>query len=115
MSKQGVEALRAERDEIIEVARTLTDDEWAAPSDCDGWTVKDVVAHVGLVSRQIADPASVPSGESDDIENDIDIAVATMKDTSPADVLAAYEEWSAKGLDALAAVQEPPMADTMLP
>jgi hypothetical protein len=115
MSKQGIEALQAEREEILDVARTLTDDEWAAPSDCDGWTVKDVVAHVSLVSRQIADPASVPTGETDDIENDIELAVATMKSASPVEVVDAYEEWSAKGLDALAAMQDPPMGDTMLP
>ena len=34
MSQLGVEGLRAERDATLTVAKSLTDDEWNAPSDC---------------------------------------------------------------------------------
>lgn len=37
---------RAERADLAEFLATLTPEQWAAPSLCAGWTVKDVVAHV---------------------------------------------------------------------
>lgn len=37
---------RAERVELADLLATLTPEEWAAPSLCVGWSVKDVVVHV---------------------------------------------------------------------
>jgi uncharacterized protein (TIGR03083 family) len=36
----------AERRDLADLLETLTDDEWVASSLCDGWSVRDVVAHV---------------------------------------------------------------------
>jgi uncharacterized protein (TIGR03083 family) len=36
----------AERRDLADLLETLTDAEWDAPSLCEGWTVRDVVAHV---------------------------------------------------------------------
>lgn len=36
----------AERADLADLLETLTPEQWAAPSLCDGWTVRDVVAHV---------------------------------------------------------------------
>jgi uncharacterized protein (TIGR03083 family) len=35
-----------ERVALLSMARTLTDQQWDAPSFCDGWRVRDVAAHV---------------------------------------------------------------------
>lgn len=35
-----------ERRELLALLETLTPAEWAAPSLCDGWSVRDVVAHL---------------------------------------------------------------------
>ncbi len=35
-----------ERQVLADLLDTLTDEEWAHPSLCDGWTVRDVAAHV---------------------------------------------------------------------
>ncbi|MEH0109792.1 maleylpyruvate isomerase family mycothiol-dependent enzyme [Tersicoccus sp. MR15.9] len=35
-----------ERADLLALVRTLTPEQWAAPSLCTGWTVRDVVAHV---------------------------------------------------------------------
>jgi uncharacterized protein (TIGR03083 family) len=35
-----------ERRDLVSLLRTLSDEEWQAPSLCDGWRVRDVVAHV---------------------------------------------------------------------
>jgi uncharacterized protein (TIGR03083 family) len=51
---------RAERADLADFLATLTPDQWDAPSLCDGWRVRDVVAHMfsfdelglgGLVGR----------------------------------------------------------------
>lgn len=55
-----MEMARAERSDLAAFLPTLSADEWRAPSLCEGWTVKDVVAHmlsyedlgfVGLMKR----------------------------------------------------------------
>ena len=114
MSERGVEALRADREEVLAVARSLSEDEWAAPSDCAGWRVQDVVTHMAVVCQQIVEPGSVPMVPGD-VEAAQDQAVAQRKDWTPAQVLDDYEQRSAAVLEALAGLQAPPMADTPLP
>src|SRR4029450_3020908 len=58
MSQRGIEALRAEHDEVLRLVRTLTEAEWDAPSDCAGWRVQDVVAHLANTFRMAVDPGS---------------------------------------------------------
>lgn len=41
-----MEMARAERADLAAFLSTLTPQQWAAPSLCAGWTVKDVVAHM---------------------------------------------------------------------
>lgn len=43
----------AERDEFWMYAGTLSDDELDEPSLCAGWTVRDVIAHVGAWERML--------------------------------------------------------------
>ena len=43
MTTAAVDALRADHEAFATLAATLTDDEWAAPSACAGWTVRDVL------------------------------------------------------------------------
>jgi uncharacterized protein (TIGR03083 family) len=38
--------IRTERQALVELLETLTQDQWATPSLCTGWTVQDVAAHV---------------------------------------------------------------------
>lgn len=40
------EMIAAERTDLLEFLRTLSADDWHAPSLCDGWRVRDVVAHL---------------------------------------------------------------------
>ena len=45
-SPSALELARAERTDLAELLRTLSTEQWHAPSLCDGWSVKDVVAHM---------------------------------------------------------------------
>src|ERR1700758_4088706 len=38
--------IHAEREALIADLGTLTDDQWASPSLCDDWTVRDVLGHM---------------------------------------------------------------------
>lgn len=38
-----------------DLARSLTNEEWAAPTRCEGWVVRDVVAHVAGTQTAIAE------------------------------------------------------------
>ena len=41
-----MELARQERQELLELLVSLSEDQWRAPSLCEGWSVQDVVAHV---------------------------------------------------------------------
>jgi len=77
-----------------QVATTVRDDQWALPTDCPGWTVREQVAHVLALELQLGGaplpprldsfPAHVrgPSGEH--MEN----GIAALKDLDPAELVA---------------------------
>ncbi len=115
MSKQAISGLENEIDRAKELFASLSADEWAAPSGCAGWRVQDVAQHMASVYQQIADPTSIDMGDSGKSESSAEVPVQARADWSPDQVIAAYDEWSAKGLAALAGLQEPPMADTVVP
>jgi uncharacterized protein (TIGR03083 family) len=48
---------RAERADLAELLATLDEAQWAAPSLCEGWSVRDVVAH--LVSYEDLGPTGM--------------------------------------------------------
>ena len=115
MTKRGVEAVAADSREALALGESLSAEEWMADSDCAGWKVKDVFAHLSSVFRQVADPTSRVEGATDDTEANQELYVAQRKEWAPAQVLDEYREWSEKGIAALAGMQEPPMADTVIP
>ena len=48
------EMIAAERADLVEFLRTLSDDDWLVPSLCEGWRVRDVVAHLSVDTVSIA-------------------------------------------------------------
>lgn len=115
MTAAAIEALREEARHARELFATLTPEEWHAPSACDGWRVQDVAQHMAAVFQQIADPSSIDVGDSGKAEEANEVPVVERRDWTVDRVVEAYEEWSEKGIAALAALQEPPMADVEAP
>jgi uncharacterized protein (TIGR03083 family) len=91
MTHAAIAALNVEVARAKELFASLTPAEWEAASGCDGWRVQDVAQHMAATFQKIAAPDTVDGGDS------------------------AYEEWAGKGVAALAALQEAPMADTVVP
>lgn len=115
MSKAAIDALRVTREDILSVARSLSPEEWAAQSDCDGWRVQDVITHMASVFATVVDPSSLPEGVPDDVEETQNVIVATRADWTPEQVLADYEDMSEKGIQSVSGFQDGPMADQMIP
>lgn len=114
MSQQGVEGLRAERADTLVILRSLTDDEWDAPSGCEGWAVRDVVAHMGSILHGVIDPSLMPDVSSG-TEAAMEGPVAERRAWTTAEVLDEYETYSGQ-LDAVVVMaQDPPMSETVLP
>jgi uncharacterized protein (TIGR03083 family) len=114
MSALGVEGLRAERDATLEIVKSLSEDEWNAPSDCEGWAVRDVIAHMGSILHGVADPSKMVD-LSAGTEVSMEAPVAERRAWSVDDVLAEYEAYSGQVADLAASLQDPPMSETMLP
>src|ERR1700690_125975 len=114
MSTLGVEGLRAERDATLTIAKSLTDDEWNAPSDCDGWAVRDVIAHMASILHGVADPSMMPD-LSGGTENGMEIPVAERRARTIDEGLAEYEAYSGQVADLAASLQDPLMSETLLP
>ena len=115
MSKQAITGLEAEIARAKELFASLTEEEWQATSGCDGWRVQDVAQHMAAVYQQIAAPETIDAGDSGKAEVAAEVPVQERKDWTPQQVMTAYDEWSEKGLAALRALQDPPMADTVVP
>ncbi len=115
MSKQAIIGLQAEVERAKALFATLSDEEWAAASGCEGWRVQDVAQHMAAVYQQIAAPDTIDAGDSGKAEVAAEVPVQARRDWTPQQVMAAYDEWSEKGLAALAGLQEAPLADTVVP
>jgi len=114
MSTLGVEGLRAERDASIKIMKSLTDEEWNAPSDCDGWAVRDVVAHMGSVLHGVADPSVMPD-MTGGTEPAMEAPVAERRAWPVEDVLTEFQTYSGQIADLAASLQEPPLSETLMP
>lgn len=115
MSQAAMDALRAEHAHALELFDSLTADEWARASGCAGWRVQDVAQHMAATFHMIADRTSIELGTSGQTETDAEVPVQARRDWTPAQVCAEYREWSDKGIAALAAMQDEPLAEMVAP
>ena len=97
----ALDALAADRDELLRICRTLPDAAWRAPTGCAGWTVKDLVAHLGGLFWLVVDPTALPSVEGLGTEAAQEVIVEDRRAWSVTEVLDDYASVSATGLDHL--------------
>lgn len=115
MTTDAMAALATEHANALALMRSLTPEEWAMPSDCDGWRVQDVFCHMASVFHQIADPGSMPEAGTDKAEEAAEVPIAARRGWTAQQVVDEYVEWSEKGIGALGGLQEPPMAEVVVP
>jgi uncharacterized protein (TIGR03083 family) len=115
MTTAAIAALEQEVRYAGELIATLTPAEWASDSACEGWRVQDLVQHMAAVFHQIADASSIDTGDSGRAETANEVPVQARRDWPAEQVVEAYAEWAPKGVAALTALQDPPMADMAVP
>jgi uncharacterized protein (TIGR03083 family) len=113
MTQQAVEGFRAERAEILAIAKSLSDDEWMLPSACAGWTVRDVLGHLACTLHGVVDPAYMPD-LSTGTEAAMEPPVAERRSRPIAEVVEEYETSSDQAANLFASVQDPPLSETLL-
>ena len=115
MSLDRARVLRDERGAVLDLCRTLTPAEWATASDCAGWSVQDVVAHMGAAFHGFFTPWLLRVMRTSSIERSNDGDVESRRGREPARVLREYEAWGGRVLGIMPLTQRPPLRGLRLP
>ncbi|OBC12076.1 hypothetical protein A5784_03800 [Mycobacterium sp. 852013-50091_SCH5140682] len=113
--RDGVVALRAERAELLDLCHTLSDSQWRLPSMAPGWTVQDVVSHIGAGCHAIFTTESLKLLLSKDIEQSNDEMVWARRVRRPDETVAEYERWSARIIQLATLVTKSPLTRLPVP
>lgn len=109
MGIDRVGALRAERNAIVDFCRDLPPEAWDQPSRCEGWTIKDVVAHMGAAYHGTFGTWVVKLMRSNDVEAGNDRDAEARRDWPAEKVFDEYVKWSKRFLAIGGSLQAPPM------
>jgi uncharacterized protein (TIGR03083 family) len=105
MASTAIKALEADRVALLEICAGLTDADWKTESGCAGWSVQDVVAHLGALFWMVVDPSTLPDASGLPTERAQDVYVEARRSLGPAQVLADYETVSAEGIERLTGLE----------
>ena len=53
---EATDLARSQYDKLLSVLRDLSEDEWNAPTDCERWRVRDIVAHMSGWGQAVVSP-----------------------------------------------------------
>lgn len=98
---RAVEALAADRGEVLKICSGLDADDWAAPSGCAGWSVKDVIAHMGALFWNATEPSALPDTAGLGTEEAQEVLVGSRRGMSGPQVLDDYAAVSGRALPVL--------------
>ena len=110
MSKAGIAGMRRAAQDIIDVARTLDDADWHAPSAATGWATKDVVTHVGSLLEDLVAAVDRQPLPDMGIEPLNDLQVAERRHLSGQEAVAFFEEQFGRAIAAFEPLQDEPLA-----
>jgi len=102
VTTRAVDGVRADRAALLDIAAGLSPAQWQSPSGCRGWSVQDVVSHLGALFWLVADPSVLPGTAGLGTEQAQEAIVVTRRALTAPQVLADYESVSARALDLLA-------------
>ena len=87
-------AFRAERADVLAFCDSLAPADWRMNSLAPGWSITDVVAHLGSGCHAMFSRQALKVMRADNVEQTNDELVAARRDRTPAQVLAEYRRWS---------------------
>lgn len=85
-----VQGWRESAEAVLSLVDDLTPEQWATPTDCPGWTVKDVVAHLAHLEAVLAGlvPDVTSDGRGEIVSHYTEAGVAARRGRAPADDVA---------------------------
>jgi uncharacterized protein (TIGR03083 family) len=98
----AIDALSADRAALLDIGAQLDEADWKSESGCPGWSVQDLVAHLGALYWAVVDPTQLPDVTGLPTERAQDVYVESRRGLSPAQVLADYASVSSQALGILA-------------
>jgi uncharacterized protein (TIGR03083 family) len=111
----ALKTLRVDGAALLEIGAGLTEEQWQAPSGCEGWRLQDVVTHLANLFWILADPTKLPPSEGVPTEQAQDAAVQARRGMSGPEALADYKKAAAPALEQLAQLEtldmEVPLGD----
>lgn len=109
---QIINLLAQEWNQIAELCESLTDEQWHAPTECPGWTVKDQISHIIGTEKMLAGDSApeLDIGTPSHVKNDIAAInekwVEERRSRPPAEVLAEFKEITSRRTDMLEAMEQ---------
>ncbi len=98
----AIDALQADRAELLRTCAALDESGWRFESGCPGWSVQDLVAHMGTLFWAVVDPSALPDVTGLPTEAAGEVFVQARRSQSAAQVLDDYAAVSEKAIAALA-------------
>lgn len=87
-------AFRAQRADVLAFCESLAPADWRMNSLAPGWSITDVVAHMGSGCHAMFNRQALKIIRGDDVEQLNEEFVAAGRDRPPVEVLAEYRRWS---------------------
>jgi uncharacterized protein (TIGR03083 family) len=115
MTKAGIAGMACAAEEIFTIAETLTYDEWHTPSAASGWSVGDVICHVGCLLELLQAAVRGDSLPDSRIEALNDTQVAQRRHWEPARVLDYVHTQLDSALPVFTTLQDEPLASVQTP
>lgn len=109
MTLDRAAAFSGERAKILALVQDLRPEEWAAPSSCPGWTVRDVVSHMAAACHGTFTPWVLKLVAGRDIEAANERDAQKRRSWEPARVLREYEVWGRRVEPVMRLMQKPGM------
>jgi uncharacterized protein (TIGR03083 family) len=102
LMSHATDALEADRAELLRICADLDEASWNAGSGCPGWSVKDLVSHLGALLWAAVDPSVLTDTAGLPTEQAQEVQVRARRSLSVPEVLADYAAVSEKALAVLA-------------
>jgi uncharacterized protein (TIGR03083 family) len=115
MTNAAIDALHADREALLQICAGLSDADWKADSGCPGWSVQDLVTHLGTLYWMVVDPSTLPDAGGQPTEVAQEIHVDARRAWSAEQVVEDYRSVSTAAVRLLAELQaqdfEVPLGD----
>ena len=112
MTSGAADALRADRAALLDICAGLSDADWKAESGCPGWSVQDVVAHMGALYWLMVDGSKLPDTTGLPTEQAQDVNVEARRSWSSSQVVEDYALVSEQAIEMCAGFEQ---QDFLLP